>query len=91
MYLIKAPQVNLNENGYIYYTCPAALYCIIAMHSINGSCQNRLDFIEDSSMSFVASDIPLTTVVHGPASASVKFEYSRIVLFKSNRPHGLTK
>lgn len=87
MYLIKAPQVNLNENGYIYYTCPAALYCIIAMHSINGSCQNLLDFIED----FVASDIPLTTVVHGPASASVKFEYSRIVLFKRNRPHGLSE
>lgn len=91
MYLIKAPQVKLNENGYIYYTCPAALYCIIAMHGINGSCQNPLDFIENSSMSIVASDIPLTTVVHGPASASVKFEYSRIVLFKSNRPHGLTK
>lgn len=91
MYLIKAPQVKLNENGYIYYTRPAALYCIIAMHGINGSRQNPLDFIENSSMSIVASDITLTTVVHGPASASVKFEYSRIVLFKSNRPHGLTE
>lgn len=34
MYSIKAPQVKLNVNGYMYnYTCPAAC-CVIAMHSV---------------------------------------------------------
>lgn len=82
MYSIKAPQVKLNVNGYMYnYTCPAAC-CVIAMHSVRMACQQLCNFIENSSISIVASDIPLPIIVPVSTSTSVKLEYSRIVLFK---------